>query len=233
MIQVKWLGQAGYLIQVNSTVICIDPYLSDCVFEVEGMPRLIAPPVTPAELRCDLLVTTHDHMDHLDPAAIPEMDRQSICFAGPKSCIAHLMQLGIGSDNLLPFDRGQKVRVGDVQLTAVFADHTPDSIGVLIEAEGKRLYFTGDTLYNDDLGADAAPVDALFCCINGKLGNMTAEQAAEVAETLRPKLVIPNHFGMFAGNTVDPSWFLSEMKRLGIPSRTLPVGEYVCISDLL
>lgn len=232
MIQVEWLGQAGYLIRVGETVICIDPYLSDCVFEVEGLPRMVAPPISPAELRCDLLIATHDHMDHLDPVAVAEMDRRQICFAGPKSCVAHFMQLGIGSDNLLPFDRGQQGKVGDVRLTAVFADHTPDSIGVLLEAEGKRLYFTGDTLYNEALGEDAAPVDVLFCCINGKLGNMTAEQAAEVAESLHPKLVIPNHFGMFAANTVDPSGFLADMKRLGIPSRTLPLGEYVNLSDM-
>ena len=233
MISVEWLGQAGYLVKSGDAVVCIDPYLSDCVFEVEGMPRMVAPPVAPAELSCDILIATHDHMDHLDPVAVAEMDRHRICFAGPKSCIAHFMQLGIGSDNLLPFDRGQKGSVGGIRLTAVYADHTPDSIGVLLEAEGKRLYFTGDTLYCDELGEDAAQVDALFCCINGKLGNMTAEQAAELAETLRPKLAIPNHFGMFAANTVDPSGFLADMKRLGIPSRVLPVGEYVDISALL
>lgn len=233
MLQINWLGQAGYLVRTDSAVICIDPYLSDCVFEVEGMARLLPPPVTPEKLECDLLITTHDHMDHLDPAAIPLMDRTRIVFAGPQSCIAHLQQLGVGSDNLVPLGRGGHGKVGDVTITGVFAEHTNDSIGVVLEADGLRVYFTGDTLYSEALGEDAGQVDVLFCCINGKLGNMTASQAAELAETLRPRLVIPNHYGMFANNTVDPAGFLSDMDAAGIKTAVLPHGEYVELTSLL
>ena len=37
MMKVTWLGQAGYLVDINGTVICIDPYLSNIVFEIEKM----------------------------------------------------------------------------------------------------------------------------------------------------------------------------------------------------
>jgi L-ascorbate metabolism protein UlaG (beta-lactamase superfamily) len=52
------------------------------------------------------------------------------------------------------------------------------------------------------------PPTALLVCINGKLGNMTAAEAARLAAALRPRVAIPMHYGMFADNTADPQEFV-------------------------
>ena len=116
-------------------------------------------------------------------------------------------------DRLLSFDRGEEFGIGDAELHAVFADHTEDSIGLVVRAGGQTAYFTADTLYNPRLQEEAAPFapDILVPCINGRWGNMGAQEAARLAKGLNVKLAIPTHYGMFAENTADPMDFVREM----------------------
>jgi L-ascorbate metabolism protein UlaG (beta-lactamase superfamily) len=57
----------------------------------------------------------------------------------------------------------------------------------------------------------------MFLPINGRdaeryrrntIGNMTYQEAADLAGALRPKVVAPMHYDMFAGNAEDPGRFL-------------------------
>lgn len=232
MIKVKWLGQAGYLLDIDGVTIILDPYLSDIVFEVEKMARMVPPPLTPEEVQADLFIATHDHMDHLDPASVPLMDKKHMKYAGPASCLTHFQSLGIGSESLLPLDRGKTLHWGDIAITGVYADHTADSIGVAIEYQGKTLYFTGDTLYSDRLG-EGLSVDVLFVCINGRLGNMAVEEAIELTEELHPKVGVPNHYGMFAANTADPQVYLQGVAALGVKGYEAKLNEEFVIEELL
>ena len=73
-------------------------------------------------------------------------------------------------------------------------------IGVIIEAEGKRLYVTGDTLYNTDIFEDVlpfSPIDAVFLPINGVGNNMNMADAARFCEVIRPRVAVPLHWGLF------------------------------------
>ena len=93
-------------------------------------------------------------------------------------------------------------------------------IGVIIEAEGKRLYITGDTLYNTDIFEDVlpfAPIDALFVPVNGVGNNMNMADAARFCEVIKPRVAVPIHWGLFdelrgsdwdyAGNKVVPEYY--------------------------
>lgn len=223
--KIKWLGQAGYLLEVGGVVICIDPYLSDIVNEVEKMPRMTAPLLKPEELDCDLFLSTHDHLDHLDPVTVAQMKKEDVLFAGPPSCIERFRQLGVRQENLIQLGRGQEIRMNNVTLKGVFADHTRDSIGVAVRYQGRCVYFVGDSLYHEKLGGELDQVDVLFTCINGKLGNMNAGEAAALAGKLHPRLAIPNHYGMFAANTADPRCFAEEAGKLGIEVYIAAMGE--------
>ena len=79
---------------------------------------------------------------------------------------------------------------------------------MIVKAENKTLYFSGDTLYNEKL-LDIAQYnpDITFICINGRLGNMNVEEALVVAEKIGAKINIPNHYDMFASNSENPRLF--------------------------
>src|SRR6202521_2641712 len=66
-----WLGQAGYLLKTRGGLtVMIDPYLSDEGEKQEGLKRLFKPPITAAELKPDVLLVSHGHLDHLDEPTI-------------------------------------------------------------------------------------------------------------------------------------------------------------------
>ena len=56
-----------------------------------------------------------------------------------------------GKNNVVSLNVGESTVVGDIEITAVFADHTVEAFGLIVKAENKTLYFSGDTLYNEKL----------------------------------------------------------------------------------
>ncbi|MBE5040574.1 MBL fold metallo-hydrolase [Ructibacterium gallinarum] len=205
MLRIKWLGQSGYLLTDGKYTICIDPYLSNSVETVTGAKRLITIPIMPEELQVDMIICTHNHLDHLDPCTIKAVDKSNTIFFAPLDCEMLLKELGVL--RYTPFDVGTNVRFGEIELRAVHAKHTVPAVGVLVCANGHRLYFTGDTFYDSKL--EQIKCDILFVCINGKLGNMSVSEAIKLTQKLQPKVAVPNHYGMFVENTEEPTKYLS------------------------
>ncbi len=203
MLKIKWLGQSGYILSDGVTEICIDPYLSDCVNRIANRPRTREVPIAPKDLRSDIVICTHDHLDHIDIDAIPLMNKENMLFLAPSGCEEKLRSLGVV--NYRPFDEETEVKVGDFILRATFADHTVPAVGVIAEYCGERFYFSGDTYYNEKL--EDIKCDYMFVCINGRLGNMNVDEASMLAEKIAPKLAIPNHYDMFESNSEDPTKF--------------------------
>lgn len=203
--KIRFLGQSGYELQSGNTMIIIDPYLSDSVNRVAGRPRMLPIPINPKEIDCDAVICTHNHLDHLDPDTVKDIPPGQF-FITTNEGKAALKELG--KTNVRALAWGESITVGDFEITAVFADHTVESFGVVVKAENKTLYFSGDTLHNEKLFeiAQYRP-DVTFICINGRLGNMNVVEALDVAKKLGAKVNIPNHYDMFASNSEDPSLF--------------------------
>lgn len=218
MFSFKWLGQGGFDVNLGSKRLIIDPYLSDSVVKVDGFKRVMPLPFEPKDLKADLIITTHDHQDHLDPDTIAFAPRGENAYAGPESCLEHMRQLGIQERQLHRLGTGDVLHLGEARIMGVPAIHTaPEAIGVFVEYHGIHLYFSGDTLYDRVLeGIGALGVDVMFICINGRLGNMDYHEAAKLTQALKPRVVVPNHYGMFNENTVDPQLFVREMACSGI-----------------
>lgn len=202
---IRPLGQSGYVLKTQHSEIVIDPYLSDSVNRVAGRPRLLPIPIRPEDISCDAVICTHDHLDHLDPDTVSLIDSKQlfITTGGGKERLTDL-----GKENVIAIHEGERVNVGDLEITAVFADHTVEAFGLIVRGEGKTLYFSGDTLYNEKLFHIAAySPDVTFICINGKLGNMNVQQALTVARKIGAPHNVPNHYDMFASNSENPHLF--------------------------
>ena len=229
MLKITWLGQGGYMLCDEKTSLCIDPYLSDSVFKNSGKVRLIAPPIKPEELECDVMICTHNHLDHVDPDTLSVMkSRETALFLAPSDCEEKMRSCGVV--NYEAFDEGCKRVVGDFNLEAVFADHTSKSaIGAVVRHGGLTMLFTGDTFYNERLkDYRRFGVDILFICINGKLGNMNVEEAIKLTGEIGAKVGVPTHYGMFAENTEDPEKYTSRVK----PSFEMKVGVTYGVTEL-
>ncbi len=206
---IKWIGQSGYVLKTSSTEIIIDPYLSDIVNKVANRPRLVPAPIAPETIACDAIICSHNHLDHLDTDAIEQMSN-SLYFITTHEGKAKLSE--IGKNNVKAISVGDSLTVGDIKLTAVYADHTVEAFGLMLEADGVRMYLSGDTLFDKKLYEIASfNPDITFICINGKLGNMDVNEALTVAEKIGAPVNIPNHYGMFASNTEDPHKFADKI----------------------
>lgn len=208
--KLRFLGQSGYLLKTENSEIIIDPYLSDSVNRVAGRPRTLPIPIKAKDINCDAVICTHNHLDHLDPDTVTEIcDNQLfITTAEGKEELKRL-----GKTNVETLSVGENKSVGDFKITAVFADHTVEAFGLIIKAENKTLYFSGDTLYNEKLFeiANYKP-DISFICINGRLGNMNVDEALITAKKIGANINIPNHYDMFASNSENPLLFSENIK---------------------
>ena len=178
--KIKFLGQSGYILKSGNTEIIIDPYLSDSVNRVAGRPRTLPFPINPQDINCDAVICTHNHLDHLDPDTVLEIPPEQY-FITTNEGISELKKLG--KENAAALNVSDSIKIGDFQITAVFADHTVEAFGLIVKAENKTLYFSGDTLYNEKLFniAEYNP-DITFICINGRLGNMNVNEALITAK---------------------------------------------------
>lgn len=206
---VLWLGQAGFaFMTANDHLIFVDAYLSNMCQALAGgavgAKRLIPPPLDALEITSGLMVSTHAHQDHHDEESISIIARNApqVHFGGPVSCMRALEELGI------PAERTHLLTVGDVcrfegfSLRAVRADHgdsEPDAVGIVLEADGIRVYHTGDTSYCPEKMGEVTALkpDIIIPCINGTYGNLDAIEAARLAKDVGAKVAIPCHFWFF------------------------------------
>ena len=240
-VTIFWLGQGGFAFKTpQNKVILVDPYLS----ESTGARRLVPKALHPHQVRTDaerqqqtlfpnLVLCTHDHLDHTDPESLNEIaETSSASFMGPPSSCKQITDSGIDPARVVTIKAGESRDLEGVNIRAVFAKHNEDSVGYVLSFGPTRVYITGDSEYDPRLVSEVKPLkpDILIVCINGKWGNMSAADAAKLTAQLNPKVVIPMHFGMFAENTEDPQTFVDEAKKAGVKSKIviLPhMGSYV------
>ncbi len=231
--EVTWLGQGGFVVETAQVRLVIDPYLSDIVEQTQGLTRLLPPPLSIAELRPAAVLCTHAHLDHYDPVAVPQiLAAYPQCqLVGPASVRAKAAGLNLAPDRLQPLEAGRDWSAPGLTVRATPAQHSdPHAVGLILQTADQTVYISGDTEYRADLAASVRTVagrklDAAFICINGRLGNMNADEALEVVKALAPGLVIPMHYGLFAENTADPAPFLRHCAAAGLQAQALEPGR--------
>jgi L-ascorbate metabolism protein UlaG (beta-lactamase superfamily) len=211
-VEVMWLGQSCFRITTPSgKVIVTDPWL-------------IQNPKTPPEYKklealgkIDVLLVSHGHADHFaDAPALAKM--HNVPMRAPGDMNATVVALGILPPALAPrFNKGGTIDAAPgVKVTAVRAEHSSvvnwrnpatekdevhvggEPIGYVVELEnGFRIYFAGDTAVFGDMryiGERYKP-DLALVPIGGNFTMDPADAAYAVRELIRPKAVIPMHYG--------------------------------------
>jgi L-ascorbate metabolism protein UlaG (beta-lactamase superfamily) len=147
--------------------------------------------------------------------------------------------MGISGDLCRTLNVGESVECPPFSFTATNAYHSDEhAIGLIIEVDNRRIYFSGDTENKNYLaksvnGMSGNEIDIAFICINGKMGNMNIDNAVKVMAEVRPAVAIPMHYGLFAGNTVDPAPFIRKCDAVGVKAALLEIGRGTDMSELL
>ena len=199
--RVTWLGQAGLLFETDNKIIIVDPYLSDSVEKIEPQNKRRVPvDKSFFDIKPDIIVLTHNHLDHTDPDTLKHFitqDGNMLVLASGNAWNTVRARFG-GNNNYVMFNRHSEWTEGNIKFSAVKAEHSDEhAIGFIMESEGKRYYVTGDTLYNTDIFSDLPEgIDYVFLPVNGRGNNMNMEDGKRFCQRIGAK-AIPLHCGLF------------------------------------
>lgn len=198
--KITWIGQAGLLFEHNGYTVMLDPFFSDCVKKRDPKKyRRVAVPEEFWQIKPNMMIFTHDHIDHYDPETAPHFvnENTALTVLSPVS-VYNKVRLQGGDNNYVQFDRHTTWSEGGLRFTAVKAVHSDvNAIGVIIDDGEKKYYVTGDTLYNEDIFDDIPnDIHAVFVPVNGAGNNMNMEDAKRFCERVAATHVVPFHCGM-------------------------------------
>ncbi|MDP4170603.1 MAG: metal-dependent hydrolase [Bacillota bacterium] len=229
-LHMSWLGfGAFYIITPGGMKILIDPWVGNN-------------PLFPAEFKdtildCDIILLTHGHRDHAEDAVDLAKQTGATVVAGWE--LAQLL-LQRGVEKVMPINKGGTRALGEISVTAVYADHSGafvengnilyggDAMGYVIRLEnGFTLYHAGDTNVFGDMAliSELYEPDAAVLPI-GDVYTMGPREAAKAAELLQIKEVIPMHFG-FDFLTGTPEKLVSYLKDKTVKVHHIKPGDTI------
>jgi len=190
--KIKWLGHASIRIEAQK-IIYIDPW------KIKGGPK------------ADLILISHSHHDHLSLADIRKIRKEDTVIVAAGDAAAQL------SGDVRALNPGDKVTVHGITIEAVPAynigkPYHPKAnnwIGFILAVEGKTIYYSGDTDLIPEMKAIKA--DILILPVGGTY-TMTAIEAAEAVNMIRPEAAIPIHYGDIVGAREDAETFKQRCK---------------------
>jgi L-ascorbate 6-phosphate lactonase len=226
-----WLGQQSFVIKLAGKTCYFDLFLSP----LER--RRVTPMLAPSDVtQADYVFGSHDHADHIDRSVWPAIAAASphALFVVPSLLLPELAcDLDIPLRRFIGVDGDDTIDAGPIRITGIPAAHEfldrdeatgrYPYLGYVVEGGGVTLYHAGDTCLYEGLHARLRrwKLDAAFLPINGRdarrlaancIGNMTYQEAADLAGSLAPRLTLPTHYDMFAMNSEDPDLFMEYMK---------------------
>lgn len=228
-VKLTWLGHSTFRIQTpGGKALIVDPW-------VMGNPA--CPEKEKKVAQVDALLCTHGHFDHIgDAVALCKQHNPQVVGIFE---LCHWLERK-GARRTAPMNKGGSQTVLDVRVTMVHADHScgileetgeivygGEACGYVMEFPGGlRIYHAGDTNVFGDMAIIRelyAPELAMLPI--GDLFTMSPREAAHACRLLRPKAVIPMHFGTFPPLTGTPAELRSAVQELGIEVLGLKPGE--------
>lgn len=168
----------------------------------------------------DIIFITHDHYDHFDPASIEKIKKETTLLVAPESMQKKaLSESGIAEKQCLFLNPGEKKEAGGLPVETIPAYnklkpfHTKGKRwqGYVVTMDDIRYFVSGDTDVNEDIRK--VQCDVALLPIGGTY-TMDWKQAAEYAAQLKPKAVIPTHYGSIVGEKTDGRDFQRELVRM-------------------
>jgi len=193
--RIQWLGHACFLLQTENTNIYIDPYLEPFV-DYGELPK------------ADLILVSQWTYSHATREGIEKVRNDNTAIWGSTQVAREIH----GCIVLRP---GQVLEGFDVKVHGMEAGVLPtsrreaveDTVGFLIEAGGKKIYYTADSeVISAMVGVSA---DVLIVPVGGT-HTIGPREAVAAVSAVRPKIVIPMHFGKIEG-TMDDALLFKEL----------------------
>lgn len=151
----------------------------------------------------DIIFITHDHYDHYSEEDIDKLINKDTIIVAPET-----VQVSYKSNEIVKVEPNKKYQVLGIKVETIPAYninkqfHPKENkwVGYILQIEGKRYYIPGDTditLENKQVKCDVA-----FIPIGGTY-TTDSKEAADLINIIKPKIVIPMHYGCIVGSKED------------------------------
>lgn len=224
-----WFGQAGFTIESRTTRIAIDLFLS----ETEDA----RPPVTNLENIGNLnaISVTHEHIDHFDESLLREMAHRhdNLQVIVPPPLVDRTAALGFNRSKIIEAHVHEPIHIGELTMIPIPSCHGVSMtdayhlgnplgqfVGYVVMSEDLVVYHSGDTIKWSDIETELSRygIHVALLPINGRdslreemgiVGNLTPEEAVDVAHRIGARVLVPMHFDGFAKNPGSPETVIS------------------------
>lgn len=202
---IKALGHAGFLVDFPDKKLkfAFDP------FDIKE------------EEPVDYIFVSHPHYDHCEPVSIRKLMNSRTKIIAPVSCKKELAEF---TENLILIDDKNKHEDGQIIYwttpaynidkyrtpNEVFHPKELGGVGFVVEVDRTRFYHAGDTDNIPEM-AKLKKIDIAFLPISGTFV-MTADEAMEAARVIKPRAVIPMHYGKLLGSVGEATRFQNVLR---------------------
>lgn len=188
---IQCLGHSTIKINFNGRKIYIDPYK----IEKENQ-------------NADIIFITHNHYDHFSEEDILKIKNETTTIVVTKDLYQKTKDLGFSDNHIVQVVPNHEYQIEEIKINTIpsynidkeFHPRDNKWIGYIIELDNVKYYIAGDT----DITVESKQVkcDVAFLPIGGKF-TMNVTEAAHLANMIKPKVVIPIHYGIIVGTKED------------------------------
>ena len=253
-LKVIWFGHSSFLLNMEGTIILVDPVFGNASpFSFFGR-RYMDPVSTVEDLPdIDVVLISHDHYDHLEADTIRFFAGTETQFIVPLGVGTHLMAWGIEKGRIIERDWWQSAEWGSVSFTATPAQHFSGRKGFggnqclwaswVLQSDQHSVYFSGDGGYGShfsEIGSRYGPFDVAFMETGQyneawRMIHMLPEEGVKAFRDLRAERYFPVHWGMFTlalHRWYEPIETITQLaEKNDFPLITPVIGQLVDVSS--
>ena len=164
----------------------------------------------------DVIFITHDHFDHFSEEDIKKVMKDNTVIVMPKGMYEKAIKLGFPDDTIIEVEPNQRNEEQGIAYETVPAYNVNKQfhpkgngwVGYILTIDGVRYYIAGDTDITEE--NKQVQCDVAFVPVGGTY-TMTAQEAAELVNIIKPKIAVPIHYGSVVGSKQDAEDFVSAL----------------------
>ena len=160
----------------------------------------------------DIILITHEHYDHYSEEDINKVRKEDTILVVTEDLKERALSNGFRKEKVIAVAPNQIYEVEGLKIETIPAYNTDKKfhprdnhwVGYIIEINGIRYYIAGDT----DITEENRKVDCdvAFVPVGGTY-TMDYKQAAKLINEMKPKIVVPIHYGEIVGTRKDAEKF--------------------------
>ena len=173
-----------------------------------------------------VVLLSHEHFDHMSLEDLKKVIHPGSTIVASPLCEVALKDIKVREKRFL--DPNAKTTIGTPKTGEVIVESVPayninkfrepgvafhpkgeKRLGFIIRMDGTTVYFAGDSDFIPEM--KSVKCDIALLPVSGTYV-MTAEEAAEAAAAINPKIAVPMHYGALVGTEEDAKRFKSLVK---------------------